>query len=331
MQKLQQLLNSYQASCILMCAGELDLFAPMLRLSKGVSAMEIAAEAGTNLRGTTMILDALTALEVLQKSGDSYGIPTEYREALDSGNPNSFIPMIRHSANCLRQWGQLAWTVKTGIPASDHASILGPRMDWESFIQAMNSVSCKLVGPLVEKMKQADLLSFRHVLDVGSGPGTYTIALLNAVPEAKATLFDLPDSLTIAKKRLADAGLAARTTFVEGDFYRDDLPGGVDFVWLSAIIHQHGRPESRNLYRKIYAALDQGGRLAVRDVVMNPDRTKPAFGAFFGVNMLANTENGMVYTFDEIREDLEATGFVGVQFPIQAEDMSSVVVAKKEA
>ena len=329
MQKLQQILNSYQGSCILMCAGELDLFGPMLRSSGGLTAVQIAKEARTDLRGTTVILDALAALRVLSKSGDSYSVPEEYRDVLDANHTNSFIPMIRHAANCLRQWGQLAWTVKTGVSAPDHASLHGPRTDWESFIQAMNSVSCLTVGPLVEKMKQAGLLSFRHVLDVGSGPGTYTIALLSAVPEAKATLFDLPDSLAIAKKRLTDAGLAPRATFVGGDFYRDDLPGGADFVWLSAIIHQHGREESRALYRKIYAALGPGGRLAVRDIVMNPDRTRPVMGAFFGVNMLANTDNGRVYTFDEIREDLESAGFTEVQFPIQAEDMGSVVTARK--
>ncbi|MCL2306348.1 MAG: acetylserotonin O-methyltransferase [Planctomycetaceae bacterium] len=329
MQKLQQILNSYQGSCVLVCAGELDLFAPMLCASQGLSAAQIAREAKTDPRGTTVILDALAALGVLQKSDDSYSVPEEYRDALDSRHTNSFLPMIRHAAHCLRQWGQLAWTVKTGVPAPDHASIHGSRADWESFIQAMNSVSCTLAGPLVEKMKQAGLLSFRHVLDVGSGPGTFTIALLNAVPEAKATLFDLPDSLTVVKKRLADAGLVPRATFVGGDFYRDDLPSGVDFVWLSAIIHQHDREKSRDLYRKIYAALDKGGTLAVRDIVMNPDRTKPVMGAFFGVNMLANTETGRVYTFDEIREDMESAGFVDAQFPIKAEDMCSVITAKK--
>ncbi len=314
-----------------MCAGELDLFAPMIRSPEGLSAEKIAEQARTDLRGTTMILDALAALGVLLKINGSYSIPEQYRRPLDASDPNSFLPMIRHAAGCMRQWGQLAWTVKSGIPAPDHTSIHGARADWEAFIQAMNSVSHILAGPLVEKMQQAGLLTFRHFLDVGSGPGTYTIALLGAVPNAKATLFDLPDSLTIAKQRLTDAGFADRATFVGGDFYRDDLPGGVDFVWLSAIIHQHGRDQSRALYRKIHAALEPGGTLAVRDFVMSSDRTRPLLGTFFGVNMLANTDTGMCYTFEEIREDLDSTGFVDVQLAIPAEDMCSVVVAKKKA
>ena len=329
MQQLQKLLNSYQGSCVLMCAGELDLFAPMIHASQGLTGEEIAAKARTAPRGTLVILDSLVALGVLLKENGRYSIPEKYRQPLDSSDTNSFIPMIRHAANCQRHWAQLTWTVKSGAMTPQTPSIHGADADWEAFIQAMNSVSHVLVGPLVEKMKQAGLLTFKHFLDVGSGPGTYSIALLNAVPNAKATLFDLPDSLKIAKKRLADANVANRADFEEGDFYVNDLPTGADFVWLSAIIHQHGREQSRTLYRKIYAALEPGGRVAVRDFVMNPSRTEPLIGTFFGVNMLANTETGMVYTFDEIREDLETAGFTEIEFAIPAEDMCSVVVGRK--
>ena len=45
--------------------------------------------------------------------------------------------------------------------------------------------------------------------------------------------------------------------------------------------------------------------------------------------MLVNTENGMVYTFEEVKEDLEAAGFTEVALAVPAETMSAIVVGKK--
>jgi hypothetical protein len=62
---------------------------------------------------------------------------------------------------------------------------------------------------------------------------------------------------------------------------------------------------------------------------MEPNRTSPPIGTLFGINMLVNTKNGMVYTFDEIRADLEAAGFVNIKLAVPAATMSAVVTAEK--
>ena len=45
-----------------------------------------------------------------------------------------------------------------------------------------------------------------------------------------------------------------------------------------AIIHQHSRQHNRELFAKVFAALERGGRVGVRDIVMDPSRTRPLFG-----------------------------------------------------
>jgi len=166
-------------------------------------------------------------------------------------------------------------------------------------------------------------------IDIGGASGTYTWAFLETLPQSEGTIFDLPVAIREARRRFAGTPLESRVSFAEGDFYRDELPGGFDFAWVSAIIHQHGRAESQALYEKAYRALNAGGRIAVRDFVMDANRTSPAQGTLFGINMLVGTENGMVYTFDEIRADLEAAGFVNIRLAVPAETMSAVVVAEK--
>ena len=69
--------------------------------------------------------------------------------------------------------------------------------------------------------------------------------------------------------------------------------------------------------------------MAIRDIVMEPPNGRPVAGALFAINMLANTERGGTFTFDEIAEDLLAAGFVEPKLQIKTEEMNSVVVATK--
>jgi hypothetical protein len=164
---------------------------------------------------------------------------------------------------------------------------------------------------------------------VGGASGTYTEAFLKELPGSSATIFDLPVSAAQVKRRFAGSALEARVSFVEGDFTRVALPAGFDFAWISAIIHQMNQSESRMLYAKALNALNPGGTVAVRDYVMSENRLSPPDGALFGINMFVNTPSGMVYTYREIKEDLEAAGFKEVAHAVDVPSMAAVVTAKK--
>ena len=77
----------------------------------------------------------------------------------------------------------------------------------------------------------------------------------------------------------------------------------------------------------VVRALKPGGRVAVRDFIMSADGTSPAAGTLFGLNMLVHCAEGRVYTFEEVREDLEFAGFTAVKLAVPAETMSAVVSA----
>ena len=101
---------------------------------------------------------------------------------------------------------------------------------------------------------------------------------------------------------------------------------------MSAIAHQHSREHNRRLFGKVYEALQPGGQIAIRDIVMEPDRVRPAEGAMFAVNMLVNTESGGTFTFAEFAEDLQSAGFVEPKLAVKEDGplaMNSVVTAVK--
>jgi hypothetical protein len=128
---------------------------------------------------------------------------------------------------------------------------------------------------------------------------------------------------------LAGSEFADRVKLVAGDFYVDDLPAGADFAWVSAICHQHSRRHNRELFANVSQALVPGGRIALRDVVMESDRTEPFEGALFAINMLVNTDSGGTFTFEEYAEDLRSAGFENPRLQVKHEAMNSVVVAEK--
>jgi len=103
----------------------------------------------------------------------------------------------------------------------------------------------------------------------------------------------------------------------------------LDLAWVSAIVHQNSWAQNRKLFEKVFAALEPGGLILIRDIVMDATRTRPETGAMFAVNMLVNTSGGGTFTVNELRDDLSAAGFSKARLMLRGEAMDSVVCAKK--
>jgi hypothetical protein len=323
-EKIMDITSGYRSACVLFAAAELDIFSILDGSAAGSQA--VAAKLVADARATAVLLDALTAMGLLVKEGAKYSVGPGVTELLTERGTANILGMVRHQANCVRWWVQLAEIVKNGKPAERQPSLRGAGADQAAFIGAMHNFSEPAAAQVVAELAP---LKFRHLLDIGGASGTWTIAFLRAADEARATIFDLPEVIPMAKRRIAEKGLGERVTFAGGDFYTDDLPAGADFAWLGAIAHQNSREQNRQLFTKIYAALEAGGTVVLRDVVMDPTRTRPEAGAMFAINMLVATEGGGTYTFEEYRSDLMGAGFGDVTLLRQDEFMNSLVRAAK--
>lgn len=325
--RVLELSRAFMPSCVIHAAAELDLFDALRGPPKDLAAL--AAGIDGDERATRILLDAMTAMGLLVKSDKGlYSLAAGVEDVLTEGGDQNCLAMVRHHANCLRTWSQLAAVVRSGKRAEKTPSVRGGAGDLESFIEAMQVVSRGAAGPVVERIGPP---KFKHLLDVGGGPGTWTVAFLAAAePDSRATLFDLPDVLPIAEKHFREAGLLDRVTLAGGNFDTDPaLPGGCDLAWVSAIVHMNSREENRSLFAKVFAALEPGGLILIRDMVMDESRTEPAEGALFAVNMLVNTPGGDTYTLGELSADLAAAGFVEAELIHRDPGMSSVVQARK--
>jgi len=322
--EIHALMRGYQAAAVMAAAAELDIFSA---LGRGpAAAPALAKELRCDPRGMAVLLDALAALKLLEKGRDGYTLALGVAEVLTHGGAQTALGMAQHQANCMRRWAQLARVVRDGRPADRMPSVRGEAGDEESFIAAMDNTSAPMADAVVRRVQP---LEFRRLLDIGGASGTWTIAFLHACPGSTAILFDLPVVIPMAERRLAAAGVGDRVRLVPGDFTADPLPAGADLAWVSAIIHQNSREENRALFAKVHSALVPGGRIAIRDMVMDETRTQPVSGALFAVNMLVGTPGGGTFTLAELRADLEAAEFKAVKIDYHDDGMSSIVTAMK--
>ena len=135
-------MRRYKVPCVIAAAMDLDVF-DVLDESPS-SSEEAASRLECDPRAMAILLDALAAIGLLVKtdaSGGSYEVSPEIRELLVDTSPRSVAAMLRHQANCLRNWARLPWVVKTGQPPDAGRSLRGPERDRESFIEAMHVIS----------------------------------------------------------------------------------------------------------------------------------------------------------------------------------------------
>jgi hypothetical protein len=231
-----------------------------------------------------------------------------------------------------RGWHDLKETVLVGHPQGvEPETWLDTRpkreeAEVQAFIGGMHAIARDLAPKVAAKL---DFTGVRRLLDLGGGPATYAITFAQANPELRATVFDLPLPIEIAKENIVKSGLTDRVDTLAGNFLQDDIGRGYDFIWVSQILHSHNEGQCKFIIGKAAAALKAGGTLAIQDFYLNPDGASPPGAAMFGVHMLAVTPRGRAYTYGEVAEWMKEAGLPAPEH-IQSGMDASILVAKKK-
>jgi SAM-dependent methyltransferase len=301
--KLNVLSRGFQHSQILFCAVRHDVFS---RLTTPATPEEVAAAHGWAPRGARMLLDGLVAIGLVQnKGGGRYVNTPDATLCLVPGSEYDQTHIILHHAYAYENYGRIDEAVSTGGPVKAESAGRTPEQ-LRAFILGMADLTKTTMEAMLDVL---DLSERKRLLDVGAGPGAYSIALLRAYPAMTATLFDMQPVIAIAREQVALAAMEDRCTFVEGDLTRDSFGSGHDLILLSNIIHSFGPEDNAALVRKCYEALSPGGMLILKDFLLEPGRTGPAFGLVFALHMMLHTEQGDTYTEDEVAAWTQAAGF----------------------
>ena len=304
---VRNLMRSYRASQILMTCNQLGIF----RLLAGGPrrADEIAKRTGSHPDASRRLFNAAAALGLLTKTGETYANGPLAATCLAKEGPFYLGNMARQEQATYERWGRLPEAIRTGRwPELNRQA--EERTQWvRNFEMAMYDMA-RTVAPLIAEVLPLPTDRPLRLLDVGGGPGGYSMALARRYPRLNATVFELPAAAEVAREMIAAEGLTGRVKVQTGDFQREDLGKGYDVVLIFGVLVSETDEGKRALLRKAHTALVPGGLLAIREFWLNPeDPAASPEAALFSLHMLLANSVGNVLSLGEMKNLLAEAGF----------------------
>lgn len=309
--ELFELANSYWKSCAFQTGVKLDIFTTIGK--EQLTSQEIANNLNLDEKATDMLLVALTSLKLLRKKEGKYA-NTPSSEKLLSRNSDHYAGyMALHHHNIITSWTSLSEAIKNGKPvdAKKEESQDGQESWWQVCIQGMISLSLDYAAYVA---KELDLSDCHKMLDLGGGPGIYSINFCLNNPQLKATLFDLPSTKNIAEEKIEKFNVEKQVSFKGGNYRFDEFDQEYDLVWMSHIVHSEGPEFCEKLIRKAVKALKPGGKIMIHDYFLNDNMDGPVHSALFALNMLLLTCDGQSYSKKQVSDMLTRTGIKELEF-----------------
>jgi C-methyltransferase len=286
------LANGFRASSVILTALEMGFFHQLADHPQ--SAPELARNLAVVERGAVRVLRVLTSLGLLTFDGEVYRIHDDYAPFVTPGSEHYQGDILQHNYRLMKRWMRLDEVLRSGKPVPR-----GERdaMDLQSFILGMENIARGSAHQIADGIGTPWPAK---VLDVGAGPGTYSVPFLDRNLDAHATLVDHETVNQIARVVMEPYG--DRVAFIDGDMFNVDLGGPYDLILLNNILHSYGDTQNRALVQRLSAVLEPGGRLAIKEFFAHRDHHGPEGATLFSINMFLANEAGGVYSYEEVQE-----------------------------
>ncbi len=321
--ELLEISGYFWKTCVLHAAVKLDVFTVIGGAQ--LTGKEISQKLNGSQRGMERLLNALTAMDLLEKTDGKYANSPAGKTFLAKDSAKYIGHIIMHHHHLLESWSHLDQAVVSGRPVRTQASFSND--EWrESFLMGMFNLAMGLAPKIVPLI---DLSSKRHLLDLGGGPGTYAIHFCKKYSQLKATVYDLPTTRPFAEKTIKQFELTDRIQFAEGNYLNDPVEGRYDAIWLSHILHGEGPDDCRMIIQKAVSVLEPGGMIIIHDFILNNSMDGPLFPALFSLNMLLGTDSGQSYSEIQIIDMLAAAGVKDVRrIVVQSPNDSGIIMGE---
>jgi len=301
---LRRLVNGYQVTQAIHVAAVLgiaDLLADGPR-----SGDDLAAAVDAHAPSLQRVLRALASVGVLHEEADGRFALTDVGACLrsDAADPvggwAAYVGGHAHFA----AWGNLLHAVRTGESAfrSVHGADVwdyraGHPDEGAAFDRAMTDNTRRTNRRLLAAY---DFSPFATVVDVGGGHGALLAALLDAHPEMRGVLFDLPHVVAGASVD------EARCDVIAGSFF-DGVPPGGDAYVLKAIVHDWEDGDALRILQACRDAAPRHARLLVVERDLGAANENPD-AKFSDLNMMIGP-GGRERTREEFAALFEGAGF----------------------
>jgi ubiquinone/menaquinone biosynthesis C-methylase UbiE len=319
-----QVANGFMAAKHLFVANEVGLFVA-LAASPG-TLDDLAQRTGIPRRTLRIFADAIVALGFLERQGDQYQNTPVSSTFLSGRTPTDLRPALRYWNHLnYQRWTELEAVVRTeNAVFGEFAFTAEEQQLYTEGVEAITAGTARALATTY------DFARHRKVLDLGGGIGSFLLAVLRQHNNVEATLFDVPAVAALARQRLAGSPVATRLRIVEGDFFTDPLPNDHDVMLIANVFHNFLPERNRALLERAYACAADGARLLLIDFWTDPTHTQLLMAALMAGAFLLVTGEGDVYSAEEVRDWLQATGWRMLERKPLA-GPTSLIVAEKAA
>ncbi len=298
--------NAYFDSCVLFAAVEMGLFAELEKAGTSNGA-SLAKSLGLDPTATIRLLDSCVALNLVRKDKIGYSLTEESKIFLAPNSHADISGALRYNRDVYSAWGRLSDYVRTGKPVEDPRLHLGEDEErTRGFVYSMHRRALG-IGRVV--VPQLPLHENSRILDVGGGPGTFSMMIAQRFAGCESIVVDLPAVSAIGKQIVKDSGMHDRVSYLPGDYHTIAFPSGRDAVLFLGVLHQESAESICGLFSKAFEALYPGGIIVVMDVMTDETRCAPKFSTMFSLNMALTTNNGWVFSDNDLKSWLHQSGF----------------------
>jgi SAM-dependent methyltransferase len=301
------------AAKVLHSAVRLDVFTALAQRPDDVAGL--SARVGIHARLAADFLDALVGLGLLERDGDRYRnapLADAYLVQGRDGYLGGFVDLTNETL--YGTWGRLTEALQTGEAQRldpDKGGFVGDKHRdperMKRFLTGLDAFSDRMGAELANAV---DWSRYRSFVDLGGARGNLAAVLVGVHPHLAATCFDLPRTAPLFAEHVDRLGLADRISFVGGDFFADPVPAA-DVVVLGHILHGFDADRSRELLRRVYAAVRPGGAVLVYDRMIDDDRRDPD-RLLSSLHMRLVSPGGAEYRVGDCRRWLRDAGFTDI-------------------
>lgn len=281
---------AFTKSRVLLTAYELDIFTILGDSSK--TADDVAQIVNGDRNGIIRLMNALVALELLEKIGNKYRNNKAAYSLLVKGNPN-YMANLKYMTYVWKNWDNLTESVMTGTATASKYVTEFEHQELIDYIAAENW-RANLQAP--EVIKLSKLQDVERVLDLGCASGAFGMEVLKQKPGINLTLFDYPNVIEITNEYIEKKGLSDKIQTIGGDMFDDDFGRGYDTVILSNVIRSYSLMDSMIILRKVFDSLVKDGKVIIHEFLLEETRDKPEFSALLSLNMLVSSNRGDILT-----------------------------------
>jgi SAM-dependent methyltransferase len=267
------------------------------------------------------------ATELLERDGEGYR---------NSAAADRYL--VRHARGYMGDYylRQIAATLYTQVPAAarvirgqsdgvTYAGFLDDAARTEEFIRGQHAGSA---GPASLLARRHDLSGFTRLLDLGGGSGAFSIEIARR-HGLTATIVDHPSVVAVARKIVAEAGLAERIRCVPGDAIAGPWPDGGDLILLAYVVSSYGPDVLQDVVARARAYLPPGGGLIVHDFALHERQPGPRNAALWYFANLAISATTYPHTVESITRAMSAAGFIGVTARPHVPDITFVFMGRR--